>query len=284
MNKAPTDGGVLYTPLDPDLEVEARKKLDLVAPPQIEVECSHDVTQWQIATDENFENIVHDSTAENNLTSLPLPDSLSKPSLPSNPLLPGNPEDATFHWRARFKSEDGAVTDWSTPTTFSVSTAPPPVIKPPSSGSCGGSDIADELCSYDANSNDFLETPEFLTTIDDWIDRRLSNEAFFAAIDLWVNEESISSAGVIRPQIQARQLSGQVRFAAHGAARLSVNIYTLSGERLYHDATTGHQLAWRMRDEQGQPVANGIYLYRMTTLGPDGQILQTGIRKLAILR
>ena len=149
----------------------------------------------------------------------------------------------------------------------------------------GGGSHAAELRSYDTNSNDMLETSEFLAVIDAWIARRISDGAFFASIDLWIDQRPISSASVgsdlgVRTQMTSRG----VRFSAPRASSLSVDVFGLDGRAVFSEAAAGTTLGWNLRSSQGAPVANGVYLYRTTMTTPEGQIVRSDVRKLVVSR
>ena len=64
-----------------------------------------------------------------------------------------------------------------------------------------------------------------------------------------------------------------------GVSRGTLSIYTLSGRRIYRrelrDLTEGreHVVAWDGRDQQGDRIANGVYLMRMTFDSDEGQVV-----------
>ena len=64
-----------------------------------------------------------------------------------------------------------------------------------------------------------------------------------------------------------------------GVTRGTLSVYTLSGRRIYRrelaDLTEGreHVIAWDGSDQQGDKIANGVYLMRMTFDSDEGQIV-----------
>jgi len=156
---------------------------------------------------------------------------------------------------------------------------------PPPGGGGGGS-VAQQLGSYDANGNDRLEDREFLNAVNDWVDRELSNNAFFAAIDIWTQQKPISSASVAdgAARVQTRMTSQGVRFAATNASSLSVEVFDLNGRPIFSGSTSGSALGWSLQALNGAPVANGVYLYRTTLTTAEGVTVRRGMRKLFVQR
>lgn len=80
--------------------------------------------------------------------------------------------------------------------------------------------------------------------------------------------------------------SGPLRFSVAGAqavTALAVEIFDLSGRRVWQGSTPGAELLWLGQDDHGFPLANGVYLcvFRVEVAG---KILGSGRLKLVILR
>ncbi|MFB6286914.1 MAG: hypothetical protein ABEK03_10125 [Candidatus Bipolaricaulia bacterium] len=70
-----------------------------------------------------------------------------------------------------------------------------------------------------------------------------------------------------------------------GVQNVAVQGYDLGGRPRFHERSQGSQLEWRALDEQtGRPLANGVYLYRVTVEGVHGEIWRSDVRKLLVLR
>ena len=65
---------------------------------------------------------------------------------------------------------------------------------------------------------------------------------------------------------------------------LSVEIYGLNGKRVFSSSTSGSRLHWRMSDEMGRPVANGVYLYVVSTRDEMGPLIRSEAKKVLVLR
>jgi subtilisin family serine protease len=64
-----------------------------------------------------------------------------------------------------------------------------------------------------------------------------------------------------------------------------VEIYDLSGRKIFDSGfIRGSQVSWHLHNDQGQRVANGVYLYLIYARSAGGEILQSEIRKLIVLR
>jgi hypothetical protein len=66
--------------------------------------------------------------------------------------------------------------------------------------------------------------------------------------------------------------SDAVRFSAQGSVKeLRVEILALSGQKVFDSGPVlGNALDWKLSNTQGQPVANGVYLYTVTVKDPLG--------------
>lgn len=69
-----------------------------------------------------------------------------------------------------------------------------------------------------------------------------------------------------------------------GIAQASLEVYSLSGRKVFAAAFKGNTLEWYMQDDSGRPLANGVYLYAVTVKGYDGSVIKSEVRKLVILR
>ena len=86
--------------------------------------------------------------------------------------------------------------------------------------------------------------------------------------------------------VQLRRMGQQLVLTAQGQgiAALQLEVFSLGGERIYDSGfVTGRTLRW-VPQSQGEPLANGVYLYAVTVRGADGQTQRSEIRKLVVLR
>jgi hypothetical protein len=79
--------------------------------------------------------------------------------------------------------------------------------------------------------------------------------------------------------------SDAIRFSAQGSVKeLRVEILSLSGQKVFDSGPVlGNALDWKLLNSQGQPVANGVYLYTVTVKDPSGNVTKK-LGKLAVLR
>jgi hypothetical protein len=79
--------------------------------------------------------------------------------------------------------------------------------------------------------------------------------------------------------------SDAVRFSAQGSVKeLRVEVLSLSGQKVFDSGPVlGNALDWKLLNSQGQPVANGVYLYTVTVKDPFGNVTKK-LGKLAVLR
>jgi len=68
-------------------------------------------------------------------------------------------------------------------------------------------------------------------------------------------------------------LETTIQYTTLVPAEVSLEVFTISGRAVrtlaeHHDSEAGtHVVRWDGRDERGQPVASGVYLYRLTVNG-----------------
>lgn len=84
-------------------------------------------------------------------------------------------------------------------------------------------------------------------------------------------------------------LSGNATiFTARGSgiAGLEVRVFDLTGRTVSHGKTDGGvaQIEFQAMNNQGQPLANGVYLYLVTVRGTHGQLYRSKLGKLVVLR
>jgi len=94
---SPDNGITARVPLTPTLKTQATYSSPVNSP--------HAKTEWQIATDADFKNLVFDVSNAQNLTSIWVPDFMLM-------------EDTKYYWRARFIDNRGYASDWASPFTM----------------------------------------------------------------------------------------------------------------------------------------------------------------------
>jgi hypothetical protein len=94
----------------------------------------------------------------------------------------------------------------------------------------------------------------------------------FKVEDVTVTPSPVTSAGA--------------EFKAEGTGILKVEawVYSLEGKLLFEGSADGASLEFPAVDKVGRPLANGVYLYRVTVHGIDNGLWQSEVRKLIILR
>lgn len=79
----------------------------------------------------------------------------------------------------------------------------------------------------------------------------------------------------------------QISYQIPAGSRVELSVYNILGQKVKtlvsgHQSAGSHTIKWAGDDYRGQPVANGIYLYRLQT--EDGRQNRTAVRKLVILK
>ena len=74
------------------------------------------------------------------------------------------------------------------------------------------------------------------------------------------------------------------RVQGAGVSGFQVRVYSLTGKLVFDSGMVyGPALRWNYLSNDGQPLANGVYLYTVTVQGADG-IYRSELKKLAVLR
>lgn len=139
----------------------------------------------------------------------------------------------------------------------------------------------------DINSDCTIGDDEFFSAIDRWISNILDDILFFSVVDAWVSQRSICAASNSRGRtnVSLSHAVGAIFTAGgHEIITMDVQVYDLSGAVVFTGRSNGSRLIWNLNSRSGQPVANGVYYYRVKTQGIQGDITVGPIKKLAIIR
>jgi len=144
------------------------------------------------------------------------------------------------------------------------------------------------LKQFDANNNCRIDDPEFFNAIDAWVQGQITNDLFFDVVDAWISQTNVCTTSLGNSMLKAIRIQSQrreVTFLAQGQgiASLRVEIFNLAGRRIFAQEAVGTQLAWDLKTSEGQPVANGVYLYLVTVHDSEGRMLHSEVRKLVVL-
>lgn len=150
----------------------------------------------------------------------------------------------------------------------------------------GGSDedpILATLRAYDANANDRIDRSEFNEIVAAWNAGRLSDRAVQKAYELYRSGTSLSGAGG-PSRLAVAQDANRARFAMRSldTRDMNVRIYDLAGDLVYTGRATGSELVWRLQNQRGEPVANGVYLYVVQADTPQG--LRHRVGRMTVLQ
>ncbi|MFB6287107.1 MAG: cohesin domain-containing protein [Candidatus Bipolaricaulia bacterium] len=148
-----------------------------------------------------------------------------------------------------------------------------------------------ELARFDANGNGVIDDAEFLDAMDRWVNGGMSDETFFALMDAWVSGTRVASTAVPPQPLTTDALTvstqnDRIVFAAAGveAASLRVTVFNAGGERVFAESSNRGRLAWSRTTDNGEQLANGVYVYVVHLTDAHGQTVKTDVRKLALLR
>lgn len=187
--------------------------------------------------------------------------------------------------------------------------SPPPsggTPPPPGGGSMPSGTLLQIAQALDTNHNNKIYDPEMKTADIDWTTSQpvagtsftISDDTMKQLFQLWVTGGSIAAAGAAAAgattltglqvrSIEAQTLSDHsVRFVAsgQGITGIEAQVYDLSGQLIFDQATNGPTMTFRGLNAEGRPLANGVYLYVLTVKGADGQTAISEVKKLVVLR
>jgi len=101
------------------------------------------------------------------------------------------------------------------------------------------------------------------------------------------SQTDVFALGLQKLNITQRELGDHaIEFRAQSlnTQEMSVEIYGLNGQRVYSATSPSNSLVWRMQNNSGRPVANGVYLYIVSALDEQGNIVRSGVKKLLVMR
>ena len=166
-----------------------------------------------------------------------------------------------------------------------------------SSGGGGGGSGQGGLGQYDTNpQNCRIDQAELIVMIDDWINGNILQSLLLDGINAWIDQADIcaGSSGLASPsledvRVQSRSTAAGVLFSAQtdralDVRSMEVRIFGLDGRPIARKQANRGTLAWNLTTDDGDRIANGVYLYRVTVTGPTGNVERGQMRKLTVLR
>jgi hypothetical protein len=107
-----------------------------------------------------------------------------------------------------------------------------------------------------------------------------------------IDNNELARPTSIEPQVQPLTITPLMRGGnAYGldirsgnAHEIILDVYDVSGQRVYADSSYSGALRYHGLDQQGRRLANGVYLYVVTTRQTDGAITRSEVKKLVIVR
>ena len=98
------------------------------------------------------------------------------------------------------------------------------------------------------------------------------------------NLERTSLSG--RVQLELALYQDKIKFIAQriDIAELSIQVFDLHGQEVFHATSQGHQLTWEPVDSRGERFGNGVYFYIAKIKRLDAKFESYQIKKFVILR
>lgn len=145
---------------------------------------------------------------------------------------------------------------------------------------------------FDTSGNGMIDDPELMTMMDAWLRNDLTDDQFLQGMDFWISGRQVRSSAApatssndrLTVATSSRGQTLTFRAQAENVAAMQVDVYGLDGRPVFSGETSGSQLAWHMGTSEGGPVANGVYLYRVTARTSDGHLQRSQPARIPILR
>ncbi len=126
-----------------------------------------------------------------------------------------------------------------------------------------------------------LELLEETDTLYIWVLDNLLNESFKKVI-LKIEEEKLEIKDVVVFPTPAKK-NAFFLFKLNTTARIKLDVFTIKGRPVWQYSgihSPGiHQVEWDLRDSFGRPVANGVYLFKLTADSYQEETKQTAVQK-----
>lgn len=94
---------------------------------------------------------------------------------------------------------------------------------------------------------------------------------------------TMGKSGAVKALDKA-QRAHEIAMLGQGVAAIRVKVYSTDGKLLFAQEAAGNRLQFMGFDQAGRALANGVYIYAVSALGPDGQVLRTELKKFVIRR
>lgn len=141
------------------------------------------------------------------------------------------------------------------------------------------------LEQYDTNDNCTLDNSEFFAMADQWVSQAIGNTLFFQGLDAWIQESNLCSSSATSFPISLRQTAAGISWTSRDATELiALHVYGPNGQEVYSQRGPNRRVFWNRRNQRGLLVPNGVYFLHALMRGPDGEIIDGGVRKLLLLR
>jgi hypothetical protein len=146
------------------------------------------------------------------------------------------------------------------------------------------------IYSFDADQNLFIDDHEFFKAVDSWISQTIDDYLFFQVVDAWVSQATLPKQSIVSRSVPSGEVAlsttpfGMTFSAMDRESRsVGVEIYRLNGEEVFSGSAEGSHLTWSLHTASGNALANGVYLYVITTQDRSGNVVRSEVKKLLVL-
>ena len=142
-----------------------------------------------------------------------------------------------------------------------------------------------ELAGFDTDNDCIISEIEFFDLMDAWLTELIDDALFFNGVDAWVEQGSVCAASSSPNRGVSLQMRSNSVLITAGAKTesISAKVYDLNGRVVFAQEASGHRLHWNLRNNSGNPVANGVYFVSIEQLSSNSEP-QREIRKFIVMR
>jgi parallel beta-helix repeat protein len=159
----------------------------------------------------------------------------------------------------------------------------------------------ESVCAQHSGEPNIINDEDILWCVGLWVrdedvpgtGMKIDDSKMLELIEWWISGRPVAGSSVPESlesltvdRIIARWHSATTTLTVQGSniASVELDVFNLAGQRVFKERSPGNTVTFKGLSDTGRVLANGVYLYLITVQGYDGQVIQSEVRKLVILR